>query len=154
MFSNKGFRWKLGGALVLIALLGVIAARRGDTINAPLWRCVVEPARWDNTPLWLPYAQVVSAGAGVFEVSTGDARIRVVGAAPGGVGSLVTLRGVFRADGPRIEMIQSRALPPDFGPRRRLMEVVSILVVIAVFANFCRHFVLRPKVLQVMGKEP
>jgi hypothetical protein len=149
VFSNKGFRWKLGSALVVIALLGVYGARRGDTINPPLWRCVVEPARWDNTSLWLPFVQVVSVGAGTFDVSTGDATIRVVGPAPGGVGSFVTLRGIFRADGPRIEMIQSRRLPANFGPRRRLMEIVSIIVVLGVLANFCRHFILRPKVLQV-----
>ena len=45
MFSNRGYRWKLGGALALIAVLGVSAARRGETINPPLWRCVVVSAR-------------------------------------------------------------------------------------------------------------
>ena len=149
MFSNKGYRWKLGGALALIAVLGISAARRGDAINPPLWRCVVEPAYWDHTPLWLPFARVVSVGNGTFEVAAADATIRAVGSPPGPVGSFVTLRGVFRAEGPRLEVIQSRTLPGNFGLRRRLMEVVSVLVVIGVLINFCRHFVLRPKVLQV-----
>jgi len=151
VFSNRGYRWKLGGALALVAVLGVVAARRGSSINPPLWRCVVEPARWDNQTLWLPYARIVSVGDAEFEVAAADAQIRVRGMAPAGPGTLVTLRGVFRADGPRLDLLQSRALPPDFGRRRRIMEVVSIIVVLAVLVNFCRHFVLRPKVLQVHG---
>jgi hypothetical protein len=149
VFSNRAYGWKLGAALLLIAGLGVTASRKGDSINPPLWRCVVEPKRWDNTTLWLPFARIASVGESSFEVDSADARIRVVGKAPADVGSTVTLRGVFRADGPRIELIEARALPPDLAGRRRLMEIVSVLVVLVVLANFARHFVVRPKVLQV-----
>jgi hypothetical protein len=149
VFSNRAYGWKLTAALFLIAGLGVYAARKGESINPPLWRCVVEPKRWDDTTLWLPFARIASVGEGTFEVDATDARIRVIGKAPAGVGSTVTLRGVFRANGPHLELIDSRALPPDLGGRRRLMEVVSILVVLIVLANFIRHFYVRPKVLQV-----
>jgi hypothetical protein len=148
VFDNRGYRWKLGAALALIAVLGILAARRGDTINPALWRCVVEPARWDNTTIWLPFAQVLSVGDAEFEVAAGDSRIRVSGKAPAPVGGFVTLRGVFRADGPRLDLIQSRVLPANLDRRRLLMEVVSVLVVVVVLANFCRHFLVRPKVLQ------
>lgn len=151
MFSNRGYVWKLGAALALIAALGVYASRRGESINPPLWRCVVEPRRWDNTMLWLPYARVMSVGDAGFEVEASDARIRVTGKAPVGVDGLLTLRGVFRADGPRIELIEGRPLPPDLGRRRLIMEVVSVLVVLIVMANFARHFIVRSKVLQVHG---
>lgn len=151
MFSNKGYGWKLGAALALIAVLGVYAARKGESINPPLWRCVVEPRRWDNTVLWLPYARVVSVHDAEFEVEATDAKIRVTGKSPVPVGGRLTLRGIFRADGPRIELIASRPLPPDLGRRRLLMEVVSVLVVLVVIANFIRHFAFRPKVLQVEG---
>lgn len=149
MFSNKAYGWKLGAALLVIAGLGVYAARKGESINPPLWKCVVEPKRWDNTPLWLPFARIASVGESSFEVDATEARIRVTGKAPAAVGGTVTLRGVFRADGPRIELIAARALPPDLVGRRRLMEVVSVLVVLVVLANFARHFLVRPKVLQV-----
>ena len=149
MFSNKAYGWKLAAALFVIAGLGVYASRKGESINPPLWRCVVEPQRWDGTTLWLPFARIASLGESSFEVDATDARIRVIGKAPAGIGSAVTLRGVFRAEGPRIELIDSRALPPDLGGRRRLMEAVSVLVVLGVLANFARHFLVRPKVLHV-----
>jgi hypothetical protein len=149
VFSNRAYGWKLGAALFLIAGLGVYAYRKGESINPPVWKCVVEPQRWDNTTLWLPIARIASVGESSFEVDSTDVRIRVIGKAPAGVDSGVTLRGVFRADGPRIDLIEARALPPDLGGRRRLMEVVSILVVLVVLANFVRHFLVRPKVIQV-----
>jgi hypothetical protein len=151
VFSNKGYGWKLGGALALIAVLGIYAARKGESINPPLWRCVVEPRRWDNTVLWLPYARVVSVHDAEFEVAATDAKIRVTGTSPVPVGGRLTLRGIFHADGPRIELIESRPLPADLGRRRLIMEVVSVLVVLVVIANFIRHFCFRPKALQVEG---
>ena len=149
MFSNRAWGWKLGAALFLIAGLGVYASRKGESINPPVWKCVVEPKRWDNTTLWLPFARIASIGDSSFDVDSTDVRIRVIGKPPAGVGSGVTLRGVFRADGPRIDLIEARALPPDVGGRRRLMEMVSVLVVLVILANFVRHFVVRPKVIQV-----
>lgn len=152
MFSNKGYRWKLGGALTLIAALGVLAAWRGDSINPPLWRCVVEPARWDGTVLWIPSAQITAVRGADFEIEAAGVRIRVDGAAPAGAGQGLTLYGVFRADGPRFELQRSRV----FAPRvhlRWLMEAVSVLVLLAAMANFARHFLIRPKVLQFEGSD-
>ena len=113
MFSNKHYRWKLGGALALIAVLGVYSARKGDSINPMLWRCVAEPERWKDTRLWLPLARIVSVQATSYEVAAGDpeARIRVEGRSPGVVGDAITLAGIFRADGPRLEAERSRVLP-------------------------------------------
>ena len=45
MFNNKFYRWKLGGAIVLIAGLGVYSYRCGEAINPELWRCIAEPER-------------------------------------------------------------------------------------------------------------
>jgi hypothetical protein len=148
VFGNKGYLWKLGATLALIAGMGVLAARRGDKINPALWRCVVEPDRWNDTTLWLPIARILSVGESDFEVAAGDARIRVVGRAPAGVDSVITLRGIFRADGPRIEMLRSRVMAPDHARRRLLLEGVSVVVLLGVIANFLRHFLFRPKVLQ------
>jgi len=125
VFSNKGYGWKLVGALALIAGLGVYAHRRGESINPPLWKVVVEPRRWDNTMLWLPRALVEKVDETGFVVASSEARIRVTGKAPAGVDQLVTLRGIFRARDLTIEMIESRPLPPDLGRRRLVMEVVS-----------------------------
>ena len=148
MFGNRGYAWKLLGALALVAGMGVLAARRGESINPPLWRCVAEPARWEGTVLWIPWARIVSVAESDFEIDATDARIRVQGRAPGAVDTFVSVRGVFRADGPRLEMLRSRVLPPDGALRRRVMEGVSILVVLAVLANLARHFFFRPKALQ------
>lgn len=149
MFSNKGYRLKLGGALVAIALLGVLSAQRGEPINPPLWRCIAEPARWNNRELWLPAARILSLRDGGFVIDDGDTRLAIVGASPARIGERVSLRGTFRADVPRLEMTQARVLPPDLPQRRSLMEVISVLVVLVVLANFARHFLFRPQVLQV-----
>ncbi|MBI3855012.1 MAG: hypothetical protein HY293_04900 [Planctomycetes bacterium] len=149
MFSNRGYLWKLGGALALVALLGVVSALRGESLNPPLWRCVAEPRRWDNVVLWVPASKITSIRDSDFEIDTGDARIRVDGGAPAKVGEKVSVRGRFRADGPRIEMTASHVLPPDLLLRRRLIEALSVIVALGVLANFARHFLFRPKVLHI-----
>jgi hypothetical protein len=60
---------------------------------------------------------------------------------------------VFRADAPHLEPVETRTRPATEW-RRQLMEVVSILIALLVFANFARHFLFRPKVLQVEGEAP
>lgn len=148
MFSNRHYRLKLAGALVVVALLGVHAAREGDAINPALWRCVVEPDRWQGRTLWIPAAVIVSARDHDFEIVSSDARIRVDGRAPGKIGDTVALTGVFRPDGPRLELLRARVLPPHHR-FRWLLEAVSVIVVLGVLANFARHFLVRPRVLQV-----
>ena len=152
MFSNRHYRWKLGAAIAAIALLGVLAARRGEAVNPMLWRCVAQPERWQGARLWIPFARIVSVRDASYEIAAGDpeARIRVDGPAPGKPGDLVTLTGTFRADGPRLEPDRSRAFPPRFR-LRWLVEAVSIAVVLGVLANLARHFLFRPKLLQVEG---
>jgi len=148
VFSNRHYRLKLGGALLVIALLGVVAARKGDSINPALWRCVSEPERWNDRRLWIPWAAIVSARDAEFEIESADVQILVKGRAPAKVGDTITLTAVFRADGPRLEMVRSRVLPPA-ARLRWLVEAVSAVVALGVLANFARHFAFRPKVLQV-----
>lgn len=152
MFSNRRFRLKLGAALATIALLGVYAVQRGDRLKPVIWRCVAEPARWDGTPVWMPYARIQSVRESEFVVYSYPVEVRVVGRAPGVVGDLVTLSGTFRADGPHIVQDRSRVLPPH-ARLRWLMEAVSVGVVVLVLWNFCRHFLFRPRVLQVEGAD-
>ena len=148
MFSNRHFRLKLAGALVVIALMGVAAALRGDSINPALWRCVSEPERWRDRPLWLPFATVVAAREGEFEIESGEVRIRVAGQAPAKPGEAVSLTVLFRSEGPRLDLVRSRVLGPHYR-LRWLVEAVSVLVALGVLANFARHFAFRPKVLQI-----
>ncbi len=133
----------------MIAALGVLAARRGDSINPAVWRCVAEPQRWKNASLWVHVAQVVAVRDADFDIITGesDLRIRVEGRSPGGVGSLISFTATFRADGPSLELRRGRVLPPSFR-LRWAAELVSIAVVLGILANFARHFLFRPKILQ------
>ena len=153
MFSNRLFGWKLGAALGAIALMGVYASHRGDDTNPALWRCVVQPERWDQKHLWIPGARIVAIGESFYEIASGDpeVRIRVDGAAPGKVDDPITLTATFRSDGPRLVTDRVRVLPS----RTRLrwvVEAVSVAVALAVLANLGRHFQFRPKVLQLEGE--
>lgn len=152
MFGNKGYRWKLGGTLALIAALGVWSFRQGETVNLSIWRCLAEPRRWDGREIWVPGARITATGDRFYEVQSGSARIRVAGPAPGPVDAAIAMVAVFRAEGPVLEPVRIRPLSRSRVPRR-LMEIVSILVLLAVLANFARHFVFRPKTLGVEGAE-
>lgn len=150
MFGNKGYRWKLAGALALIAGLGVSAGTRGDRINPSIWRCLAEPQRWDGARIWIPAARIAEVRDGDYDVESSAARIRVAGPAPSPAESRISMTAVFRAAGPSLEPLKTRPLPRG-GSYRRLMEIVSVLVVLGVLANFARHFLFRPKVLQAEG---
>ncbi len=152
MFSNSLFRWKLGAALATIAVMGVYASHRGEDLKPGLWRCVAQPQRWNEKRLWLPRARIVSSEESWYEIASGDpeATIRVDGAAPARPGEWIALTGTFRSDGPRLLTDQVRVLPPR-ARLRWLVEAVSVAVVLAVLANLGRHFLFRPKLLQVEG---
>ncbi len=151
MFGNKGYCWKLGAALALIALLGVYAGLRGDTINPSIWRCLSEPRRWEGARIWVPGARIVAVRDRDYEILSGIAKVRVAGPAPAPAESRISLIAVFHSDGPILEPLQSRILPAKDN-LRHVMEVVSVLVALAVLANFGRHFLFRPKILQVKGE--
>jgi hypothetical protein len=152
VFSNKLFRWKLGAALAAIAVMGVSASHRGSGINPALWRCVAQPERWDKTRLWIPAARIVSVRDSSYDIRSGDPEvtIRVDGAAPAKPDEWIALTGTFRSDGPRLQMERARVLPPRTR-LRWLLEAVSVLVALAVLGNLGRHFLFRPRVLQVEG---
>jgi hypothetical protein len=153
VFGNKGLRWKLAAAVVAIALLGVMAQRRGELLNPSLWRCLAQPERWKDRQIWIPGARILSTGPSEHEIQVADARIWVRGPAPADPGARVSYIAVFRSDGPHLEPLKSRKLP-DNDHYRWLMEGVSILIALGVFANFARHFLFRPKFLQVEGEAP
>jgi hypothetical protein len=151
VFGNKGLRWKLAAALTAIALLGILSERRGELLNPSLWRCLAQPERWKDRRIWLPGARILSTGPSEHEIQVGDVRIWVLGPAPAGLGELVSYIAIFRADGPHLEPLKSRKLPGS-DQYRWLMEGVSILIALGVLANFARHFLFRPKFLQVEGE--
>ena len=153
MFGNKGLRWKLAAAVAAIALLGVMAERRGELLNPSLWRCLAQPERWKDRQIWIPGARILSTGPSEHEIQVGDVRIWVRGPAPADPGDRVSYIAVFRADGPHLEPLKSRKLPGN-DRYRWLMEGVSVLIALGVFANFARHFLFRPKFLQVEGEAP
>ena len=151
MFGNKAYGWKLAAGLAVIAALGVSAGLRGELLNPSVWRCLADPASMDGSSLWVPSARIIAVRDGDYEVRVGDAQIRVTGRAPGPAESRIALTAVFRAEGPRLEPLQTRPLP-EGELSRRLMEAVSVLVTLGVLVNFGRHFGFRPKALQA-GRE-
>jgi len=153
VFGNKGLRWKLAAALATVAVLGIYSERRGELRNPAVWRCLAQPERFRDRTLWIPSATVVSSGPTEHEIQTGTTRVRVTGPAPAPPGTGVAYVAVFRADAPHLEPLETRTLPATDW-QRRLMEGVSVLVALLVFANFARHFLFRPKVLQVEGGAP
>jgi hypothetical protein len=152
VFGNKGYRWKLAAGLALIGALGVDAGLRSTWINPSVWRCLAEPSRADGLEIWVPAARVLSVRDRDYEIEAGSVQIRVSGPAPAPVESRISLVAVFHAEGPRLEPVRARLLPPS-DRFRRAMEVVSVIVAMGVLANFARFFLFRPKLLQI-EREP
>lgn len=152
MFDNSRFGFKFAAALAVVAGMGILSARLGDSIQPSLWRCVAQPARWDGTALWLPKARVVASDVHGFEIEVQGARARAVPAAGVGPGDTVAVTGTFRAEGPVIQVKRVHKAADSAGPRR-LSEAVSIAVLALVLLNFLRHFALRPKAFQVGGTD-
>lgn len=148
MFGNRGYRWKLGAGLAAIALLGISTGIRGESLNPSVWRCLADPQGADGARLWVPSAVITAVHDRDFEILAEVVRIRVTGPAPAPAGSRISLRAVFHGASPALEPLQIRILPAgNLG--RRLMEIVSVIVTLGVLANFTRHFLFRPRVLQV-----
>lgn len=149
MFSNRGFGWKLSGALALVAGLGVLSAWRGNSINPSAWRCLAQPDRWDGTPLRVAgRVHSVSPGAG-FSLAVGSVLLPVAGPAPVSRGEHVEVTGTFEGGvAPRLRLADLRRVAPD-GAGRGPAVAVSLLVLMLVGANFLRHFSFRPEAARV-----
>jgi hypothetical protein len=152
VFSNRGFAWKLGSGLAMAVLLGILSAKRGQSIHPELWRCLAEPGRWEGTPLRLRGVRVIESDAAGFDIDVQGSRARVVPAACVAPGDAIVLAGTFRAAGPLVQMAEFRK-DPEPGDAVRLSEIASILVLAGVLLNLLRHFAFRPGVIQVHGVE-
>ena len=152
MFGNKGFGWKLAGALTLIAVLGVFCNLRAEAVRPSLTRCLAQPARWDGAKLWIPSGTIVSTGRGEYHLSAVHLTLRVEGPAPAAPGTRIGVQGTFRAADRTLVPAHTRVLAAE-GPQRGWMEAISVLVAILILANFIRHFMFRPKALQLEGRD-
>jgi len=150
VFSNKGFGWKLLAALAVVAGMGLLSERLGQSIQPSLWRCAAQPARWDGAALRLSGLTVTASDAEGFDVRRDDVRARVVPAAPVAPGDTVALTGTFHAAGTLIRSKEVRKTPAGTATRT-LSEVVSAAVLGLILLNFLRHFAFRPKMAQVEG---
>ena len=152
MFSNRFFKTKLIGALVVIACLGVYSASHGRSINPALWRCMAEPERWTG-------AEVRAGGTAVdvtaegFTLDTDRVRVPVTGVREEVTeGAHVTVRGTFHAEGPHITMMRLRHEPTG-SDHRWLIELISLFVLACVLWNFHRKFSVHPESLHVRGSD-
>jgi len=150
VFSNRGFGWKLAAALAVVAGLGLLSERRGQSIQPSLWRCLAQPERWDGTALWLQNMNVVASDPDGFLIESNGVRSRVVPASPVAPGDVVSLTGTFHAAGPLIRTKEVRK-SATAGRARRLSEVVSAAILALILLNFLRHFAFRPAAAQIEG---
>ena len=151
MWSNRGYRWKLAAALAAVAAAGVISAWRGRDIHPAPWACKIQPERWDGARLWFR-GTVRSAADGGFVIEESGVPLTVVGGPVPAAGEVVEVTGIFRAEGPHLELTGLRRVPPH-ARLRWLMEAVSIAVLLLVLWNFARRFAFHPEALRVEGAD-
>lgn len=149
MFGNRFYKAKLIGALLVIALLGIHAARKGLSINPALQYCIAEPERWDGVDL-LAGGRVVETGDAACTIDNGLVRVRVTDL-PHEVekGQRVEIRGTFRADGgPHVSATRMRT-PTGTRAGRWWVEIISVIALLLTLGNLWRRFSFHPKTLQV-----
>lgn len=148
LFGDRAWGWKVGAALAVAAAFGVHSYMHGTRVDPELWRCLTQPERWSGTRLRL-HARIVGLTDAGYVVEQDLVRLPVRGLPPGPVGTWVEIRGTFRADG-RLDAERAR-VPVAYPGGRPLVEIVSVLVLALVAANFFRHFRGRPSVLRLEG---
>jgi hypothetical protein len=153
IFGNRAYGAKLAAAVVLVAVFGILSHLRAAKLKPALSHCLAQPERFDGAPVWFSSARVASVHEGGWVVASDDVEVRVPGPAPAAPGTPIALSGTFRAQGPRVDPLRHRLLPPDSGARRRLVEAVSLLVLLGVLANAARAFRLVPSRIQLERKE-
>ncbi|GEM_PF-3232279 len=139
MFGNRGLFWKA------IAAAGVFAAacwychREALEINPGIRRARVRSPRFEGSTLWIPSARVESVEGDHFVIRASDLDVRVRGRIEGlRVGDTVAVTGAYRSNPPTLEMERGRRVRvPNW---RRIVEVVSLLVLGAVLWLFFRRF--------------
>jgi hypothetical protein len=148
VFTRRGYRWKLLGAVGLVAGLLAYAGSRGSRVDPPLWRCLAEPERWNGVTLHIPEAEVLSVGAGDFQIQVEQSTIRVHGQAPVAARDRGSLMATFDSQGPGLGLVrwQARARPTGGTPLRAGLE---LLTAVGILLNFAKHFSLRTRALQV-----
>jgi hypothetical protein len=153
IFGNRAYGAKLAAALVLVAVFGVLSDLRAARLKPPLSRCLAQPQRFDGAVVWFTDARVASVHEGGWIVASDDVEVRVPGPAPAAPGTPLSLSGTFRAQGPRVDPLRHRILPASAVPRRRLIEAVSLLVLLGVLVNAARAFRLVPSRIQLGRRE-
>ena len=150
MFSNRGFGWKLAGAIGLVLALGAHSANSGPRQKPGPSTVLAQPAKYDGREVWIPNGLVVSAGPEEFLLEAEALALRVVGRADVRPGESVGVVGTFEAAGPRLRLREVKR-PRGSGGHRSFMVLVSLVVLGVVVANFARHFAFRPRAAEVGG---
>jgi hypothetical protein len=148
VFSDRAWGWKFAAALALVAGSGVLSYVRGRDLNPAYWECLVHPERHDGRTIWIPGAVVKQVGPSGILIGVDRFDVVVRGKADVAPGSPVSVRGVFRAEDGRIDLVAWRRMGP-LHRSRWIVELVSLLVVAVVARNFLKHFAFRRERLQV-----
>lgn len=148
MRPERAWALKFASALALVAGVGLLSYLQNRDRNPAYWRCRVHPAKFDGAMLWIPGATVGSTAPDGFVLKVDGFDVPVRGDAVVKPGDRVGIRGRFRAEDGRIDLVAWRALSP-LASWRWLVEAVSLLVFAVVAWNFLRHFAFRREKLRV-----
>jgi hypothetical protein len=148
VFSDRAWGWKFAAALAVIGAFGVVSYERGRDLHPSYADCLIRPERYDGAVVVIYSAVVGAPRPDGPQVRAWKFDVPVRGRIDAPPGSVVSLRGVFRAADGSVELITWRPLGPLAG-RRWLVEAVSLLVFAAIAWNFLRHFAFRRDRLQV-----
>ena len=141
MFGNRHFYLKGALAAALFAASSFYCYKRGLFINPSVRLAGLIPGEYDGTVLWIPVSRVESIDENGFVVAASDGKIRVIGRAEGiAIGDAVEMTGRFRAPS-TLEL--HRVRKASAVPWRRIVEVLSVLVLLAVLLLFLRRFRVR-----------
>jgi hypothetical protein len=138
MFSNRFFYPRI--AILLALILGgfVYSHKTGKFINPAFWICQLQPDRFNNKELWVPYTVIEKIENSTFIINTDRHKITVVGRTSFKEGERVALTGKFIADknGGKIILEKIRKLREN----RLYVSLISIAILIIVLFLFVSDF--------------
>lgn len=150
MFSNRFYYIKLLASLAIVLFLFVYSYKAGLKINPAYWICQLRPDEFNDYELWVPKCTLIKKDDKIL-IKSNKFSIPVSGYIdPGlisedGYAPFVSVTGKFVKGNPSyIEIKDIKKLPLIVGGRR-LVEGISLVVLLYVALIFFRVFDIKHK---------